>query len=126
MYICSMFFETRLFIFAQNLLFSAYLIYPYEAMIEKIDILQHSEGSHLGFHSGKEFALTLNTQCLYCDNKCHYLQIGECGYDTMTGVIFLLIYLILCKFLADLEYFPYVCNVFGHVYDNSTYVFRHY
>ena len=25
-------------------------------MIEKVDILQHSEGSHLDFHSGKEAA----------------------------------------------------------------------
>ena len=28
-------------------------------MIEKVDILQHSEGSHLGFHSGKEAAWLL-------------------------------------------------------------------
>ena len=68
----------------------------------------------------EEVILTVDTQCLCCDGKCHHLQIGECGYDTTTGDISLLVYLISYKFLADLKNFSELCDEVAHIYDNST------
>lgn len=54
----------------------------------------------------EEVVFTVDTQCLCFDGKCHHLQIGECGYDTTRGDISFLIYLISCKFPANLKKNP--------------------
>ena len=59
----------------------------------------------------EKIIFTVNTQCLCRDGKCHYLQIGECGYNTASRYISLLIYLISCKFLAYLKNFSELCDV---------------
>ena len=63
--------------------------------------------------------LTVNTECLSRDGECHHFQIRECRYDTASGYISFLIYLISCKFLANLEDFSELCDEVVHVYDNS-------
>ena len=54
----------------------------------------------------EEVVLTVDTECLCCDGKCYHLQVGEGGYDTAASDISSLVYLISCKFLADLKNFP--------------------
>ena len=74
----------------------------------------------------EEVVLAVNTQCLCCDGKCHHLQIGEGGNDTTSRDISLLIYIISCKFLADLKNFSELCDEVAHIYDNSTYLLGHH
>ena len=68
----------------------------------------------------EEVVLAVDTQCLCCDGKSHHLQIGEGGNNTAARDISLLIYLISCKFLADLKNFSELCDEVAHIYDNST------
>ena len=74
----------------------------------------------------EEIILTVNTHCLCGDGKSHHLHIGESGYDTATRDISFLIYLISCKFLADLKNFSELCDKIAHIYEYSTYLIRHH
>jgi len=54
-------------------------------MIEKIDILQHSEGSHLGFHSGEEAASLLGIVAYHHEvviqlRKSRFIYVGGCHH----------------------------------------------
>ena len=50
-------------------------------MIEKIEILQHCEGSHLGFHSGKETAWLL---CIVAYHHEVVIQLRKDGLDSLS------------------------------------------
>ena len=50
-------------------------------MIEKIDILQHGEGSHLGFHSGKEAAWLL---CIVAYHHEVVIQLRKDGLNPLS------------------------------------------
>ena len=50
-------------------------------MIEKIEILQHCEGSHLGFHSGKETAWLL---CIVAYHHEVVIQLRTDGLDSIS------------------------------------------
>ena len=54
-------------------------------MIEKVDILQHSEGSHLGFHSGEEAASLLGIVAYHHEvviqlRKSRFIYVGGCHH----------------------------------------------
>ena len=58
----------------------------------------------------EEVVLTVDTECLCCDGKCHYLQVGEGGNNTTARNIPTLVYLISCKLFADFMDFSELCN----------------
>ena len=68
----------------------------------------------------EEIVLSVNTECLSCDGKCHDLQVGERGDNTTTRNISFLVYLISCKLFAYLKDFSEIYNEVAHIYDNST------
>ena len=74
-------------------------------MIEKIEILQQPL---------EEVVLTVDTECLCCNGKCHHLQVGEGGYNTAASDISSLVYLIFCKFLSDFKNFSELCDEVAH------------
>ena len=68
----------------------------------------------------EEKVLAVNTECLCRNGKCDHLYIRECGDNTTTRDISLLIYTISCKLFADLKNFSELCDEVVHIYDNST------
>ena len=68
----------------------------------------------------EEIVLAVNTECLCRNGKCNHLYIRECGDNTTTRYISILIYTISCKLFADLKNFSELCDEVVHIYDNST------
>ena len=74
----------------------------------------------LSAQTDKEIVLTVDTECLCRDGKCHNLQFGESGNNTTVRDISSLVYLISCKLLADFKNISELCNEVVHSYDDST------
>ena len=68
----------------------------------------------------EEIVLSVNTECLSCDGKCHDLQVEEHGDNATMRNIFFLVYLISRKLFAYLKDFSEICNEVVNIYDNST------
>lgn len=74
----------------------------------------------LGVQPVEEVVLAVDTERLCCNGKSHHLQVGEGGDNTAASDISFLVYLIFCKFLANLKNFSELCDEVVHIYDNST------
>ena len=74
----------------------------------------------LGVQPVEEVVLAVETECLCCNGKSHHLQVGEGGDNTAASDISFLVYLIFCKFLANLKNFSELCDEVAHIYDHST------
>lgn len=68
----------------------------------------------------EKVVLTVNTECLCRYGKGNHLQVGECGDNTTTGNISILVYLISSKLFAYLKNFSELCNEVVHSNDDST------
>ena len=74
----------------------------------------------LGVQPVEEVVLAVDTEYLCRNGKSHHLQVGEGGDNAAASGISFLVYLIFCKFLANLKNFYELCDEAVHIYENST------